>query len=97
MSTADHDPTTSLTDRNPHHLAAPLTPPAIPAEGPHIITEADDTHLMYLDGFLIGVAHTYEDAQATLAEAIDEIALQTRATTADMAAEAAALRLEHTA
>ena len=78
-------------------LPPPLVPPAIPAEGPHIISEATDTHLMYLDGFLIGVAHTYADAQASLNEAMDEIALQTRTATADMQAEMAAFRLEHAA
>src|SRR5215510_4255233 len=96
MSTADHDPTTSSTDRKPEP-AAPLVPPAIPAEGPYIIREADSTYVMYLDGQLVGVAHSQHEAETTLAELIDAIAFETRVMTADMQAEAAALRLEREA
>jgi hypothetical protein len=78
-------------DASVHDL---LSRSSIPAEGPHIVTEAADTHAMYLDGQLVGVAHTRDDAEATLQELIDEIAWQTRVETADIAAERAALLLE---
>ncbi len=72
----------------------PIKPSTIPAEGPYVITEAAGTHAMYLDGQLIGVARTRDEAHATLAELIDEIAWQTKVTTADIAADRTAVLRE---
>jgi hypothetical protein len=72
----------------------PIKPSTIPPEGPYVITEANDSHAMYLDGQLIGVARTRDEAHATLAELMDEIARETLVTTADIAAERAAVLRE---
>lgn len=75
--------------------ATPDLPPTIPAEGKHIVCDPETgVYLMYLDAQLVGFARTYQEAEAALDELIDEIQLYTRVTTADMAAEAAELRLE---
>jgi hypothetical protein len=74
-------------------LAAPLLPPAIPAEGKHIVYERETgDYAMYLDAQLIGFARTHLEAETSLDELVDEIQRHTRATTADMEAEADALR-----
>jgi hypothetical protein len=79
-------------------LAAPLLPPAIPAEGKHIIYDRETRdYAMYLDAQLIGFARTHHEAETSLDELVDEIQRHTRATTADMAAEAAELRREREA
>jgi hypothetical protein len=72
----------------------PIDHTTIPAEGPYIITEANDTHAMYLDGQLVGLARTHPDAEVTLQELINEITWQTKVETADIEAERAALLLE---
>jgi hypothetical protein len=72
----------------------PIKPSTIPPEGPHVITEAANAHAMYLDGQLIGVARTRDEAYATLAELMDEIARETRIVSADIEAEHAAVLLE---
>lgn len=69
---------------------APLTPPAIPAEGKYIVYDRETgDYAMYLDAQFIGYARTYHDAEVTLDDLVDEIARHTRVTTADMAAETA--------
>lgn len=75
--------------------AAPLVPPAIPAEGRYIEYDRETgDYAMYLDAQFIGYARTYHDAEITLDDLVDEIARHTRATTADMEAEAEELRRE---
>jgi hypothetical protein len=87
-----HNPSTKKTIGHP--LIAPLDYMTIPPEGPYVITEAADTHAMYLDGQLVGVARTKDEAHATLAELMDEIARETRIVSADIAADRAALLVE---
>jgi hypothetical protein len=69
--------------------------PPIPAEGKHIAYDPETKDYgMYLDAQLIGFARTHHEAEVTLDELVNEIQRHTRVTTADMEAEAAALRLE---
>ena len=78
--------------------AAPILPPAIPAEGKHIVYERETGDFaMYLDAQLIGFARTHLEAETTLAELIDAIAFETRVMTADMQADAAEMRRERQA
>lgn len=73
----------------------PILPPALPAEGKHIAYDPETKdYAMYLDAQLIGFARTHHEAETSLDELVDEILRHTRVTTADMEAEAAALRLE---
>ena len=72
-----------------------LIPPAIPAEGKHIVFDpTTQDYVLYVDGRLVGSARTEQEAEAILDEMIAEIARHTQIETADMAAEAAALREE---
>lgn len=68
----------------------PLTSPAIPAEGRYTYYDRVCRDWpMYLDGQFVGAARTETGANTTLDTLVDEIARHTRATTADMAADAA--------
>lgn len=64
---------------------------AIPTEGKYTYYDrVCRDWAMYLDGQFIGSARTKPEADTTLDSLVDEVARHTRATTADMAAEAAA-------
>lgn len=67
------------------------TRPVISAEGKYVVYDQETRdHAMYWNGQLIGFARTPSEADVTLDALVDEIARHTRATTADMAADAAA-------
>jgi hypothetical protein len=66
-------------------------PPAIPHEGPHVVTEAPTRHAMYLDGLIVGFARTKEEARQTLRELISEVQQMETVAAADMHADAAQL------
>jgi len=65
--------------------------PAIPHEGPYIVTEASTRHAMYLDGLIVGFARTREEARRTLRELISEVQQMESVAAADMHADAAQL------
>jgi hypothetical protein len=65
------------------------TQPAIPQEGPHVVTEAPTRHAMYLDGLIVGFARTKEEARRTLQELISEVQQMETVAAADMHAAAA--------
>lgn len=71
------------------------TRPIIPAEGKHVVYDPETRdYMLYLDGQFVGAARTETEANVTLDTLVDEIARHTRATTADMEADAAEMRQE---
>jgi len=65
--------------------------PAIPHEGPYIVTEAPTRHAMYLDGLIVGFARTKDEARRTLQEVMEETRRMESVAAADMYADAAQL------